>query len=424
MTTRSDRPHPGRKHGRHPDKALSAAFVRTATKPGRYCDGQGLYLLVLPSGARCWVQRLVIHGRRRELGLGGFPLVSLAEAREAAFANRKLARSGGDPLVDRRRRQAMPTFEEAALRVWEQQRTDWRNPKTARDWLRSLRAHVFPRIGVLAVGDVTTRDVLAVLTPIWRAKPKTAQLVRQRIGAVMKWAVAMEYRPDNPAGDVLGQALGRQRIVVHHMRALPHGEVAAAIQTVRVSGARQPLKLVFEFLVLTVARSGEVRLATWDEIDSDAGVWTIPGIRMKAQREHRVPLSESAVAILNDAQAFRNATGLVFPNLLDRPYTSFALAKMIRRLGISAVPHGFRSSFRDWAAEQTNARHDVIEATLAHVVRDTTVAAYARSDLFERRRRLLDDWAAYLSTGLTEAEGDGNPAREPASPVLVGVSAD
>ena len=298
----------------------------------------------------------------------------------------------------------MPTFEEAALRVWEQQRTDWRNPKTARDWLRSLQAHAFPRIGALAVGDVTTRDVLAVLTPIWRAKPKTAQLVRQRIGAVMKWAVAMEYRPDNPAGDVLGQALGRQRIVVHHMRALPHGEVAAAIQTVRASGARQPLKLVFEFLVLTVARSGEVRLATWDEIDCDAGVWTIPGIRMKAQREHQVPLSDSAVGILNDARAFRNATGLVFPNQLDRPYTSFTLAKMIRRLEIPAVPHGFRSSFRDWAAEQTDARHDVIEATLAHVVRDTTVAAYARSDLFERRRRLLDDWAAYLRTG---ADGGG-----------------
>ena len=395
----SDHPYPGRKHGRHPDKALSAAFVRTATKPGRYCDGHGLYLLVLPSGARCWVQRLVIHGRRRELGLGGFPLVSLAEARETAFANRKLARAGGDPLVDKRRRQAMPTFEEAAIRVWEQLRSGWRSPGTVKDWLMSLRAYAFPHIGARAVGEVTMRDVLAVLTPIWHTKPTTARLVRQRIGAVMKWAVVMEYRLDNPAGEVLGQALGRQRAVVQHMRALPHGEVATALQTVRESGASTPVKLAFEFLVLTAARSGEVRRATWDEIDREAAVWTIPGARMKAQRAHRVPLSAPALDILDDATAL-DGTGLVFPSAQrGQPLQRLTLSKLLLRLGIAAVPHGFRSSFRDWAAEQTSARHDVIEAALAHVVRDTTVAAYARSDLFERRRRLMDDWAAYLGTG-------------------------
>ena len=395
----SDHPYPGRKHGRHPDKALSAAFVRTATTPGRYCDGHGLYLLVLPSGARCWVQRLVIHGRRRELGLGGFPLVSLAEARETAFANRKLARAGGDPLVDKRRRQAMPTFEEAAIRVWEQLRSGWRSPGTVKDWLMSLRAYAFPHIGARAVGEVTMRDVLAVLTPIWHTKPTTARLVRQRIGAVMKWAVVMEYRLDNPAGEVLGQALGRQRAVVQHMRALPHGEVATAIQTVRASSASTPVKLAFEFLVLTAARSGEVRRATWDEIDREAAVWTIPGARMKAQRAHRVPLSAPALEILDDATAL-DGTGLVFPSAQrGQPLQRLTLSKLLLRLGIAAVPHGFRSSFRDWAAEQTSARHDVIEAALAHVVRDTTVAAYARSDLFERRRRLMDDWAAYLRTG-------------------------
>ena len=395
----SDHPYPGRKHGRHPDKALSAAFVRTATTPGRYCDGHGLYLLVLPSGARCWVQRLVIHGRRRELGLGGFPLVSLAEARETAFANRKLARSGGDPLVDKRRRQAMPTFEEATIRVWEQQRSGWRSPGTVKDWLMSLRVYAFPHIGARAVGEVTMRDVLAVLTPIWHTKPTTARLVRQRIGAVMKWAVVMEYRLDNPAGEVLGQALGRQRAVVQHMRALPHGGVATAIQTVRESSASTPVKLAFEFLVLTAARPGEVRRATWDEIDREAAVWTIPGTRMKAQRAHRVPLSAPALEILDDATAL-DGTGLVFPSAQrGKPLQGMTLSKLLLRLGIAAVPHGFRSSFRDWAAEQTSARHDVIEAALAHVVRDSTVAAYARSDLFERRRQLMDNWAAYLSTG-------------------------
>ena len=394
-------PSAGRKHGRHPDKALSAAFVRTTTKPGRYCDGQGLYLLVLPSGTRCWVQRLVIGDRRRELGLGGFPLVSLAEAREAAFANRKLARAGGDPLADKRRVQTMPTFEEAARRVWEQHRGAWRSPDTVKNWLASLHTYVFPRIGGSAVGAVTTRDVLAVLTPIWHTKPPTAQVVRQRISAVMKWAVAMEYRRDNPAGEALGQALGRQRAVVQHLPALPHAQVAAAIQTVWASGASVPVKLAFEFLVLTAARSGEVRAATWDEIDvEDAAVWTIPAARTKAGRAHRVPLSAPAVAILDRARALSDGTGLAFPGpQRGRAIRDLSLSRLLRTHGIPAVPHGFRSSFRDWAAEQTSARQDVIEASLAHVVRDTTVAAYARSDLFERRRRLMDDWAVYLGTG-------------------------
>ena len=222
---------------------LSAAFVRTA-EPGFYCDGHGLNLRVDPSGARQWVQRLVIRGRPRMLGLGGYPLVSLAEARNAAFANRQRARSGGDPLAEKRHGQGVPTVEEAAAAVLEQQRPGWRNAKHARDWPRSLRAYAFPRIGAVSVSEVTTADVLAILTPIWHDKPETARRVRQRIGAVMKWAVAMGHRQDNPAGDALGQALGRQQAVVQHMRALPHGSVADALATVRVShhqaGVRVP----------------------------------------------------------------------------------------------------------------------------------------------------------------------------------------
>ena len=187
---------------------LSAAFVRTA-EPGFYCDGHGLNLRVDPSGARQWVQRLVIRGRPRMLGLGGYPLVSLAEARNVAFAYRQLARTGGDPLAEKRHGQGVPTVEEAAAEVLEQQRPSWRNAKHARDWPRSLRAYAFPRIGAMPVSEVTTADVLAILTPIWHDKSETARRVRQRIGAVMKWAVAMGHRPDNPAGDTLGQALGR-----------------------------------------------------------------------------------------------------------------------------------------------------------------------------------------------------------------------
>ena len=331
------------------------------------------------------------------LGLGGYPLVSLAEARDVAFAHRKQARAGGDPLAEQRHAKQVPTVEEAAAVVLEQQRPGWRHARYERDWPRSLRAYAFPRIGVVPVSDVTTADVLAILTPIWHDKPEIARRVRQRIGAVMKWAVAMGYRPDNPAGDALGQALGRQRAVVQHMRALPHGEVADALATVRTSRALVTTKDAFELLVLTAARSGEVRLATWDEMDLNAGVWIIPAARMKAKRDHRVPFSGRALAILYDARRRSDGTGLVFRSPRGKPLSDMTLSKLIKELGIAAVPHGFRSSFRDWASEQTNTPREVVEAALAHTVRNPTEAAYARSDLFERRRRLMNDWAEYLT---------------------------
>ena len=324
--------------------------------------------------------------------------------RNAAFANRQRARAGGDPLAEKRHGQGVPTVEEAAAAVLAQQRLGWRNAKYARDWPRSLRAYAFPRIGALPVSAVTTADVLAILTPIWHEKSQPAQRVRQRIGAVMKWAVAMGYRPDNPAGD----ALGRQQTVVQHMRALPHGAVADALATVRASQAAVTIKRAFEFLVLTAARSGEVRLATWDEMDLDAGVWAIPAARMKAKRDHRVPLSGRALAILHDVPRLSDGTGLVFRSRRGKPLSTVTLPRLTKELGIAAVPHGFRSSFRDWAAERTNTPREVVEAALAHTVQNPTEAAYARSDLFERRRRLMDEWAAYLDG---ESRPDDTPRR-------------
>ena len=382
--------------GRHPENALSAAFVRAVGEAGRYCDGQGLYLQVDPSGNRRWIQRLLIGGRRRELGLGGFPLVSLKEARTQAFANRKVARAGGDPLADKRRAKGTPTFAEAAAFVVEQKRSGWRNPKHAQDWPASLERFVFPRFGPRPVSEVTSADVLGVLAPIWHEKPETARRVRHRIGAVMQWAVAMEYRPDNPC-DRIAATLGRQRRVVRHMRALPHVEVAEAVATIRASGATTAAKLAFEFLVLTAARSGEVRLARWDEIDLDAEVWTLPAERTKANREHRVPLSCRAAEVLRAARALRNGGNLVFPSPRGKPLSDMTLSKLLKEQGVQAVPHGFRSSFRDWAAEETNHPREVVEAALAHRVKDKVEAAYARSTLFERRRRLMADWGAYLA---------------------------
>ncbi len=380
--------------GRHPDRRLTAGFVRTAG-PGRYCDGQGLYLYVQPSGARSWVQRLVVHGRRRDIGLGSAQLVRLAEAREKALGNRRMAREGGDPLAERRRLESMPTFADAARRVLEQKRAGWREGRHPQSWWTSLERYAFPRIGARPVSEVTSAEVLDVLTPIWHAKAQTARRVRERVRAVLEWAVAMELRNDNPC-DRISSVLGPQQAAVEHMPALPHQDAPAAITKVRESAGAQAPRLAFEFLVLTAARWGEVREAAWSEIDTTAAVWTIPATRMKAKRGHRVPLSCRALEILDAAQTLGEGP-LVFPGRRAWPLSEKSLRRLLQRLAVAAVPHGFRSTFRDWAAEETDHRREVIEAALAHMVTNKVEAAYARSDLFERRRRLMDEWAEYLA---------------------------
>ena len=381
--------------------ALSARFVATVTEPGRYGDGpggHGLRLVVTPNGARCWIQRLVILGKRCQLGLGGYPLVTLAEARNKAFENRKLARAGGDPLA-LKRQPDVPTFAKAAARVHDIHGPGWRNPKHAAQWITTLHKYAFPRLGERPVSDVTAQDVMAVLLPIWHSKPETARRVRQRIGAVMRWAIAEGHRLDNPAGEILTAALPRNNGNggPRHHRALPYGEVAGAIAAVRASGAGMSTRLAFEFLVLTAARSGEVRLATWTEIDMSAAIWTVPASRMKSGCEHRVPLSDAALDVLRQVRELGSRTGLVFPSVTGKALSDSTLSKLLREHGIPAVPHGFRSSFRDWAGEQTSYPREVCETALAHVNPNKVEAAYARSDLFEKRRELMTAWARYLN---------------------------
>ncbi len=386
--------------GRHPDKALSALFVRTAG-PGRYCDGQGLYLFVQPSGTRSWVQRLVVRGRHQELGLGSAQLVPLAEAREKALANRKLAREGGDPRAEKRRAEQTPTFADAARRVLDQQRAGWQSSRHPKSWLASLERYAFPRIGTRLISDVTSADVLEILTPIWHDKAQTARRVRQRIRAVLEWAVAMEWRTDNPC-DRIGPVLGPQQALVAHRRALPHQDMAAAVAAVRMSAAAPVVTLACEWLVLTAARWGEVRGAEWAEIDTAGSVWMIPATRMKAKRPHRVPLARRAVEILDAARTLGDGTSpLVFPTANGTPLPEQALRRLLQDQQIAAVPHGFRSTFRDWAAEETDHPREVIEAALAHMVHNQVEAAYARSDLFERRRRLMEEWAAAVCQPVT-----------------------
>ncbi len=392
---------------RRAEKTLSAAMVRTVQEPGKYHDGGGLglYLRVEKNGARFWVQRIVIRGKRRELGLGSPPLVSLAKARETALDNRRLARAGGDPLAEKRRTEAVLTFEAAARTVHEMHRPSWRNAKHAAQFMATLETYAFPRIGSRKMADVTTADVLAVLTPIWLAKPETARRVRQRIGTVMKWAVAQGWRQDNPA-ESIAQALPKADTTKAHRKALPYQEVAGCIAAVQASGAGKATKLALEFLILCASRSGEVREARWDEFDlhgardvtrAARATWEIPGSRMKTKKPHRVPLSLRALEVLREAEALADGSGLVFPGTRKgKPLSDMTLSKLVKELGFDADVHGFRTSFRTWAQEQTNFPREVAEAALAHIVKDKAERAYARSDVFERRRKMMESWARYL----------------------------
>ncbi|OWJ78581.1 integrase [Haematobacter genomosp. 1] len=382
---------------RRPEKALTAQAVKNATEPGKYFDGHGLYLRVDPNGSRFWVQRITIRGKRCELGLGSPALVSLAEARSAALDNRKLARSGGDPLQVKREAAAVLTFEEAARKVHEMHKPTWRNPKHAAQFITTLETYAFPKLGKLKVADVSSADVLAVLTPIWTTKAETARRVRQRIGTVMKWAVAQGWRNDNPAENI-GQALPKTDPTKANRKALAHSDVAACLDVVKGSGAGRSTKLALEFLVLTAARSGEARGALWSEIDRKTKVWEIPAARMKMKKPHRVPLSPRALAILDEAEALRDGSALVFPGTKQgRPLSDMTLSKLVKELGFEADVHGFRTSFRTWAQERTNFPREVAEAALAHLSGDAVERAYARSDVFEKRRKMMDAWAGYLA---------------------------
>jgi len=382
---------------------LSATFVRNVNVPGRYGDGRGglgLSLLVKPASrggfSKSWSQSVRLAGKPTSIGLGRYPVVTLAMARERALDNARAIAEGRDP----RRRSACtaPTFAEALETVIAIHAGSWKpGGRTEESWRATLRDYALPRLGDMPVDAIACADVMDVLLPIWLTKRNTACNVRQRIGAVMKWAVAQGHRPDNPAGDALSGALPNNAGPRRHQRALQHAEVGDALARVRASGAHAGTVLAFEFLVLTAARSGEVRNARREEFDREGAVWTVPAERMKAGREHRVPLSPRALAVLDEARRRLPGAATVFPSPTGRTQPHHYMARLLRELEIDAVPHGFRSSFRDWAAECTDAPREVCEIALAHVNSDRVEAAYRRSDLFDRRRALMNDWAAYVA---------------------------
>lgn len=384
---------------RHPVNALTAVQVRNTKLAGRYADGNGLYLVVDDSGARRWLLRTVVRGRRRDIGLGSAMLVPLAEARELARVLRKVAREGGDPLMERdQRSQTVPTFKVAAETVHREHESTWRNAKHGAQWINTLSKYAFPYIGEKRVDEIHTPDIRQVLAPIWTTKAETARRVRQRMTVVFDWAKASGHRSgDNPV-DGVTSGLPKQTESVKHHPALPYPEVPAFVQALRASNSGVIVKDAFEFLILTAARTGEVLGARWDEVDADGKLWVIPAHRMKAKREHRVPLSERCIAILNAAKAYRGKSSYLFPGRSEaRPLSGMTFTKVMRTMKAPGTPHGFRSSFRDWVSEATHYSRDVAEMALAHTIENKVEAAYRRGDLLQKRRDLMESWEDFCN---------------------------
>jgi integrase len=379
---------------------LTAVQVRNLKEPGRYSDGQGLMLVVATDGSRKWVLRIQADGRRRDFGLGAATQVSLAEARDAGATIRKQVKAGQDPRAERRRaRETIPTFREAAFELHEEHKPSWKNAKHAAQWLASLEQHAFPTLGSVRVDKIDGPMVRDVLANIWLKIPETARRVRQRIGAVLDWAHAKGYRQFEAPTRSISRGLPRHSKDKQHFTAMPYADVPDFLVRLRgTNKAGETVRLAFEFLILTATRSGEMRGTRWDEIDLEARLWTIPAQRMKAGKVHVVPLSAQALAILERMRELRRGAdqALVFEGAKQgRPMSDMTLTMLLRRMMVDATAHGFRSSFRDWAAEATNFPREVAEAALAHAVESRVEAAYRRSDLLEKRRKLMEAWAGF-----------------------------
>ena len=393
----------------HSINRLSARTVESTKKAGLIADGGGLYLQVGKLGAKSWLYRFMLNGRAREMGLGSLLAVSLANAREKAARCRSLLADGIDPIearkADRRKNLEVDlktiNFKAAAEAYIETHEPAWKNTKHASQWRNTLRADAYPIAGNLLVSEIDTEIVMQILRPIWALKPETAGRLRGRIERILDWATVSGFRQgQNPAqwrGHLENLLPAKSRIhSVKHHPAMPYQEVGDFILQLREMDGVAAQAL--EFTIFTAARSSEVRGALWNEFDFERGLWTIPSSRTKAGKEHRIPLAERPLQIIRNMRDVASAE-FVFPGgKPGRGLSDMALLSVLRRLGIKQTVHGFRSSFRDWTAEQTQFPREVAEQSLAHTVGNKVEAAYLRSDLFEKRRHLMQTWATYLDT--------------------------
>ncbi|MCG2592144.1 integrase arm-type DNA-binding domain-containing protein [Ramlibacter sp. XY19] len=391
-------------------RELSALEVGRLKAPGLHPVGgvPGLALQVTPTHARSWILRATVGTKRRDMGLGQFPGVTLAQAREKARNAREQIDQGTDPILQRQQAQSLlraqqaasVTFEQAARSYIDAKSAEWKNAKHAAQWSATLETYAFPVIGKMHVSDIQQAHVLTVLEPIWSSKTETATRVRGRVELVLDWAKVRGYRTgENPARwrghlDKLLAAPKKITKVEHHP-AVPVKKAADFYEALRErsgTGAR-----ALEFALLTAARSGEVRGATWAEIDLDAKLWIVPAERMKGKKEHRVPLSAAAMKLLQGLSRMEGSD-LLFPAARGGQLSDMSLTAVMRRMGLDSVPHGLRSTFRDWVAECTNYPRELAERALAHTLTNSVEAAYHRSDVLEKRRALMQDWAKFVAT--------------------------
>lgn len=398
-------------------KSLSAIEVKRLTEPKMHPVGTvaGLMLNVKTSGSKSWILRTTIGSRRSDIGLGSFPEVTLAAATEAARAMKGKIKDGLDPVSERRAKQSAVqwTFKTCALAYIEAFKPSWKNAKHGQQWENTLATYVYPHFGDRHVKDVDTEDITNAIGPMWSTKNETMTRVRNRIELVLSWAAAQGYRPKefNPATwrGHLDQVLPKPSKVNKHksFEAMPIDVMYAFMR--RLAAMQGTSARCLEFTILTACRSGESRGALWSEIDLDAATWTLPGSRMKSGRQHRIPLSDQTIALLAALPKFADQNGndidLVFPgNSGDKPLSDMSLTAAMRRMGLTAVPHGFRSTFTDWCAERTAYPAEVREMALAHAIGNDTEAAYRRGDLFDKRRHLMNDWAAFIETPPTTCD--------------------
>ncbi|WP_373492487.1 tyrosine-type recombinase/integrase [Parasphingorhabdus sp.] len=387
---------------------LTANEVKAVlTKPGTYSDGDGLFLKVAKSGGASWLVRVQHQGKRRDIGLGSVKLVSLASARAKAAESRKAIREDGRDLIAEKRKAkaASVSFREAALTFYDAHKAQWANAKHGDQWLSTMETYAFPNLGRMSVGTVTAADIIATISEVWTSKPETGRRVRQRICAVLDFAHARGWRTtEAPARSLMaGKSLPKQAAGKHHL-SMPYADISAFLIRLRVSGGVWG-RMALEFVIFTAARSQEVRLATWAEFDLENALWTVPADHMKMRREHVVPLSPQALAVLRSSAAVRVVgTDIVFPGANQGIMSDMTLLAVLRRMKEPATVHGFRSSFRTWVAEETNYPGEVAEAALAHQNPNEVERAYQRGGLLDKRRKLMEAWGAYCAsnTGLAQ----------------------